>query len=67
MNVKEILLNWLLSNGYDGFYNDDLECGCHISDLIRCGACMAECIPGYMKVPPGEDWETNWTIVSKKP
>ena len=35
MTVKEILKEWLTTNGYDGLYSD--ECGCEIDDLVSCG------------------------------
>jgi hypothetical protein len=58
MNVKEIVLQWLKANGYDGLFIDD--CGCVLDDLMPCaaayygdGGCDG-CVPGY-KVPcPGK-------------
>ena len=34
--VKEIVEKFLREKGYDGLYNDDIECGCHLGDLIPC-------------------------------
>lgn len=46
--AKQIITKWLTDNGYDGLCNTD--CGCELSDLIPCGTCFDDCVPGY-KVP----------------
>jgi len=49
MNVRQIVKQFLLANGYDGLYNDD--CGCALDDLIPCGSeSLSTCEPGY-KIP----------------
>lgn len=46
MNVKEILVSWLKSHGYDGLYSED--CGCSIDNLFLCGgnSFFEDCKPG---------------------
>ena len=47
MTVKEILQEYLETNGFDGLYNEWSECGCKIYDLSP-GDCMDDqCEPGY--------------------
>lgn len=43
MTVKEIVIKYLVNNGYDGLCTDD--CGCGIHDLNPCGECMCDCVP----------------------
>lgn len=47
MNVKEILVRWLKSHGYDGLYTD--ECGCSLNELILCTEDPSQCKPGVKK------------------
>ena len=51
MNVKEIVADYLTTNGYDGLCNADIQCGCGLDDLFPC-VCMNEtsCVPGYKAV-----------------
>ena len=35
MKVKEMLIEYLKANGFDGLYCED--CGCQLSDLATCG------------------------------
>lgn len=49
MNVRRILKQWLVDNGYDGLYSTD-ECYCYIDDLAYCGDIDALCRPGC-KIP----------------
>ena len=45
--VLEIVKNYLISNEYNGLYNENWECGCVIADLEP-GDCMtSECRPGF--------------------
>jgi hypothetical protein len=44
--VRDILIQWLKENGYDGLYAD--ECGCFVDDLAPCfGEWSLDCKPGY--------------------
>ena len=46
-DVKQIIEDYLKSQGYDGLYNSDGECGCEMSDLFPCDESPVNCIPGY--------------------
>lgn len=45
MNVKEIIIDYLKSHGYDGLCNDD--CGCGIDNIAPCDECFLSCVPAY--------------------
>lgn len=45
LTVKEIIINYLKRNRFDGLYHDS-ECGCKIDDLLHCGNECTECKPG---------------------
>ena len=45
MNVKEIVIEWLKTNGYDGLACED--CGCFLDDLMPCENNVQGCKPGY--------------------
>jgi len=47
MNVKELVEEYLLNNGYDGLCCDD--CGCHLGDLMPCEGDIVGCQPAYKK------------------
>lgn len=51
LTVKEIVVEYLRANGYDGLYNDE-ECGCSLEDFMPCGECLCYCIPGVKKPMP---------------
>lgn len=48
MTVKEIIENFLVANGYDGLYNEDVDCACKLDDLMPCGYSSPECKAGYL-------------------
>ncbi|HDZ62542.1 MAG TPA: hypothetical protein ENH40_05295 [Nitrospirae bacterium] len=45
-DVKNIIEVYLTSQGYDGLYNSDGECGCELGDLFPCDESPINCIPG---------------------
>jgi hypothetical protein len=47
MTVKEIVLQYLKDNGYDGLYYED-QCGCMIYNLMPCGCDKDDCRPGHL-------------------
>lgn len=48
MTIRDIIVEHLRTNGFDGLWNADLECGCALDDLIPCMFdCTADCIAGY--------------------
>ena len=62
--VKEIIIDYLEKNGYDGLCNDFGECGCLKDDLAPCECISTECKPGYkVKAPRGSDSDIEWMIV----
>jgi len=51
MTVKEIILDYLKNNNYDGLCNPDIECGCGIDDLMPCSEefGVEDCHTAYKK------------------
>lgn len=45
LTVKEIVINYLKKNNFDGLHYDS-ECSCKIDDLLNCGNECTECKPG---------------------
>ncbi len=57
MTAKEIIEKYLKDNGFDGLYNEDMECGCLLDDLCPCGEGIgSECKAGY-KLPGNEEYD----------
>jgi len=49
MNVKEIVMEYLAREGFDGLCNTDLECGCGLlDDFAPCEEMGHDCQPSYM-------------------
>lgn len=46
-DVKEILIDWLKANGYDGLYNPDGGCWCGCNDFAICDYIPLNCKPAY--------------------
>lgn len=59
---KEILLDYLKMNGYDGLCHPDTECGCGLDDLVGpCEGMQEDCKPAYkIPSPEGYDWFTAY-------
>ena len=55
---------YLIATGYDGLYNEALECACKIGDLEPCTAIDSGCCAGYEH--PGDDY-SSWYIREEKP
>lgn len=54
MNVREIVVEYLKTNGYGGLCKD--ECGCPVDGLMPCdGECVETCAPGYRHKLPCVD------------
>ena len=50
MNVKEIVKDYLVKNGYGGLYNKS-ECCCSINRLMDCGVEeLVKCRPAYTHI-----------------
>ena len=70
MNVKQIVKEYLKTNGYDGLFNENGECCCNFEEIEGCPFCddiPCDCRPGY-KVPCPDDCdiEHNFHISSIK-
>lgn len=48
VDVKEIVADYLIANGYDGLFDGD-DCGCEVADLFPCG-CVNNCKAAYKVV-----------------
>ena len=48
MNVKEIVAQYLNSNGYDGLCCSKIECGCTVNALFPCGNTDSDCVAGHL-------------------
>ena len=48
ITVKEIVVDYLKTNGSDGLVNTSIGCTCEISNLIPCEESCAECKAVYM-------------------
>ena len=48
MNVREITIEYLKRNEYDGLFNAIGECGCSLDDFAPCGGIEDRCEPGYV-------------------
>jgi hypothetical protein len=47
-NVKDIIKKYLMDGNYDGLYNVDVACACHIDNLFPyCYEGVEDCQPGY--------------------
>lgn len=47
VSVSEILVDWLVDNGYDGLFNHDGDCGCSVRDIVPCGNLGVNCEAGH--------------------
>ena len=58
MDAKQILLDYLKANGFDGLCHGPTECGCGLDDLIgTCEGAQPNCKPAYrITNSRGEDW-----------
>lgn len=54
MTVKDIIIQYLKENGFEGLVDIDNECGCLVDDLAPCfGSDLTNCEPAYKH--PGEE------------
>ena len=51
MNLKKIVAEWLVENGYEGLYRE--ICGCKVDDLMPCDEPGPDCKPGHIVPCPG--------------
>lgn len=50
MNVKNIIINYLKDNGYDGLVQTDDGCGCGIDEPFLCDNICEDCEPAYFRI-----------------
>lgn len=48
MTIKEMVIQYLKDNGYDGLYNDSGECVCTVDGDFPCGENFDDCEAGYL-------------------
>ena len=53
MEVREIVKQWLTTNGHDGLCTDD--CGCGVEDLMPCCTGCHNCVPAKKAIATEED------------
>ena len=68
MNVKQIVLQYLKENGYDGLASDDGECGCDLENLMPCGFQDTFCEAAHKEkpAPDSEFADCDWVMVPGK-
>lgn len=55
MNVKELVIKQLKSDGYDGLFDSEYECACLIDDIMPCDEFSSQrCEAGYKTECNGE-------------
>lgn len=47
MTIKELIIDYLEQNGYDGLCMPEFECGCIKADLIACNSNFQDCEPAF--------------------
>jgi hypothetical protein len=62
MNLREIVAEYLIKNGYDGLFSDS-ECACKNEDLFPCDNPAYDCQAGYLTPCDcgGHDWHISET------
>jgi hypothetical protein len=63
LTVISILKSWLKDKGYDGLYNDDLDCGCFIEDIMPCCSYSGACLPGVKKFVQDDEYFDERTLI----
>lgn len=48
-DVKDVLIEYLKENHFDGLFNADGDCACEICDLRPCDSDFSECFPGHKR------------------
>ena len=73
INIYKIVEAYLIKHGYDGLFNTNGDCACHIKHaggLFPCGDCYpTACEVGYIKMGCDEECGLGceWHIVKEKP
>jgi hypothetical protein len=62
MNCKQMIEAHLMVNGYEGLFNQNVPCGCELSDLVPCDGEIADCEAGYKHFDPRQQCKERWAI-----
>ena len=55
--VKEIMINYLEFNDFDGLINSSNGCHCALDNLMNCKNCTGSCVGAYLHIfPKGIVW-----------
>lgn len=65
--IETLIAAGLRALGYDGLYCPDIECGCHLSDLIPCGDVQPDCKAGVNRPLKAKAADTDYWIESGEP
>ena len=47
MNIRGLIQQYLVDNGYDGLVSENGECGCIVENLFPCDSPDGRCCPAY--------------------
>ena len=64
-DVKQVILDYLADNGFDGLFSPDYDCACDPSDLAPCEFNCLSCQPGYRV--PCDCGDHDFHIQAEKP
>ena len=67
MTVKDIIIEWLKANKYDGLCLPDHDCGCFLCDLMPCDNSPYRCVPGHQVMSDDGDWIIVASLDCPKP
>lgn len=54
-DVRTVLTNYLMANGYDGLVSDTRDCACAVDYLAPCDSDCLSCTPGWRENYPKGD------------
>ena len=60
MKIKEMVIDWLKSHGYEGLCNQEIICGCGLDDFMPCDGIDMECEPAMKKIATEDDDEYGY-------
>ena len=65
-DVREIVIERLVTDGFDGLYSSCGECACTVDDFAPCGNIQSDCSAGYQITAP-DGSEHDFLIVPERP
>jgi len=63
IDMETIVKKWLRAHGYDGLYNDWMECGCRLDEFMPCGEPGTDCQAAYDHGP--RQGSNHWMAPNK--